>query len=516
MTSIRSAGYTGSRPRTGAAGSGAARSATSAASAFGVPPPLAAGANSTPEAVAREMTTKVHALLEASAAAAAHGDAVLALERAKEAGRRERTLAKHHESTGLMDSFSADLTYGVCFNLATAYANAGMRAEALSTYNLIVKNRAYPNAGRLRVNIGNIHFEAGEFTAALKQYRMALDSIPAASARLRAKVQRNVGICLVRTGSIHDAISAFEAAADPGGHAPAAISQSVTGVQQQQQPARLHQSDSVAAFNLLVCYVALGDTELMRRSFTQLLEIPLSLPDVISGETGRNNDSKGAAAAAAARRPSITSLLGYGAEGPNHALNSPLSDAGGGTARGRSNSFSSTVGSALMLAMPDALTEELRSRQRAELARIVTAAKLIAPHVSGPGAWQAGFDWTISQLRDAHPSAASEVELAKALAFLKLRSFDNAVSCLRSFEKKDTRLKARASVNLSFIYYLEGDFAQAGKYAQLAVKTDRYNARALVNLGVLLVHQGEPERAKEMFLEAIGEQRRRNNVFDES
>ena len=33
--------------------------------------------------------------------------------------------------------------------------------------------------------------------------------------------------------------------------------------------------------------------------------------------------------------------------------------------------------------------------------------------------------------------------------------FDRAVACLRSFEKKDTRLKARAAVNLSFIYYLE-------------------------------------------------------------
>ena len=38
---------------------------------------------------------------------------------------------------------------------------------------------------------------------------------------------------------------------------------------------------------------------------------------------------------------------------------------------------------------------------------------------------------------------------------LQLRSFDRAVACLRAFEKKDTRLKARAAVNLSFIYYLE-------------------------------------------------------------
>ena len=57
--------------------------------------------------------------------------------------------------------------------------------------------------------------------------------------------------------------------------------------------------------------------------------------------------------------------------------------------------------------------------------------------------------------------------------------------------------------------FTQGDIAQAGVFAQLAVKTDRYNARALVNLGVVLVEKGEPERAKEMFLEAIGESPRR-------
>ncbi len=57
------------------------------------------------------------------------------------------------------------------------------------------------------------------------------------------------------------------------------------------------------------------------------------------------------------------------------------------------------------------------------------------------------------------------------------------VQVLKSFEKKDTALKAKAATNLSFLYFLEGDIAQADKYANLAVKHDRYNAKALVNKG---------------------------------
>lgn len=58
-----------------------------------------------------------------------------------------------------------------------------------------------------------------------------------------------------------------------------------------------------------------------------------------------------------------------------------------------------------------------------------------------------------------------------------------AVEVLKSFEKKDTALKAKAATNLSFLYFLEGDVAQADKYANLAVRHDRYNAKALVNKG---------------------------------
>ena len=60
---------------------------------------------------------------------------------------------------------------------------------------------------------------------------------------------------------------------------------------------------------------------------------------------------------------------------------------------------------------------------------------------------------------------------------------------LKAFEKRDKSLMAKASTNLSFLYFLEGDIDLALKYADLAVKDQRYNAKALVNLGNCLFMQ---------------------------
>lgn len=177
----------------------------------------------------------------------------------------------------------------------------------------------------------------------------------------------------------------------------------------------------------------------------------------------------------------------------------------------------------------DPLREETRARQKAALAYITNAARLIAPVVGGssdsaPGSsaaaaaaassssagtgsnanWAAGYDWVIDAARRDHPTVASELAICKALEYMHHKMFDRAIEDLKAFERKDVRLKARAATNLSFLYFLEGDVAQASRYANLAVKHDRYNAKALVNLGNCLMERGEFERAKELYLEAIG------------
>ena len=66
----------------------------------------------------------------------------------------------------------------VLFNLANQYHSSQMFQEAINTYQIIVRNKMFSNAGRLRVNMGNIYFEQRKYSQAIKQYRMALDQIP--------------------------------------------------------------------------------------------------------------------------------------------------------------------------------------------------------------------------------------------------------------------------------------------------------------------------------------------------
>ena len=47
------------------------------------------------------------------------------------------------------------------------------------------RNKAFANAGRLKVNIGNIYFRKKDFPKAIKYYRMALDQVPKVQQKIR-------------------------------------------------------------------------------------------------------------------------------------------------------------------------------------------------------------------------------------------------------------------------------------------------------------------------------------------
>ena len=55
------------------------------------------------------------------------------------------------------------------------------------------------------------------------------------------------------------------------------------------------------------------------------------------------------------------------------------------------------------------------------------------------------------------------------VAPLQAKEFDRAIEEFKAFERKDTYLKTRAATNLSFLYFLEGDMAQARRALSLGV-----------------------------------------------
>lgn len=223
--------------------------------------------------------------------------------------------------------------------------------------------------------------------------------------------------------------------------------------------------DIQTALNLLLCYYARGDQDKMKKHFLKMLSIP------IVGMTEEDEE-----AIVAAKNPIST----FNGDVSNTDI---LSD------------------------KTDFLREELTRRYDAFNEKILTAARLIAPKINDdPEDWISGYKWVLDQLRSDFESVYSSLEIDFSMEYMKHGRIEDAIELLKSFEKKDPSLRALASTNLSFIYYLESDYNQAEKYADIAVRSDRYNAKALVNKGNCFYSAGDYQRAREMYLEAVGVQ----------
>jgi intraflagellar transport protein 88 len=245
MTSNRAAGYT-------AAGkSGGKFDPLNQGDGKAAAKPLEKKADLSPEEKLREMEREIHRLVEESAATREQGNLREALERAKEAGKKERQLCRAREQQNLLDQLNVDLTYAVCLNLAIQHQANDNDNEALTIYTQIVKNKQYPFSGRFRVNMGNVYFKQEKWTNSIKMYRMALDQIPSNVQAIRFKIMRNIGHAFFKMHQFTDAIDSYENLLQHGGQ----------------------HLDFMTGFNLILCYYALGDKERMKNGFLKVLNI---------------------------------------------------------------------------------------------------------------------------------------------------------------------------------------------------------------------------------------------------
>nr|XP_021520655.1 intraflagellar transport protein 88 homolog [Aotus nancymaae] len=133
---------------------------------------------------------------------------------------------------------------------------------------------------------------------------------------------------------------------------------------------------------------------------------------------------------------------------------------------------------------------------------IMTSAKLIAPVIET--SFAAGYDWCVEVVKASqYVELADDLEIKKAVTYLKQRDYNQAVKILKMLEKKDSRVKSAAATNLSALYYMGKDFAQASSYADIAVNSDRYNPAALTNKGNTVFANGDYEKAAEFYKEAL-------------
>ena len=62
---------------------------------------------------------------------------------------------------------------------------------------------------------------------------------------------------------------------------------------------------------------------------------------------------------------------------------------------------------------------------------------------------------------------------------------------MKTIEKKDSKCVGSAATNLSSLYFMDNDIKQAEKYAEAAMKVDRYNSKAHVNKGNCFYAKGK-------------------------
>ncbi|XP_029385568.1 intraflagellar transport protein 88 homolog isoform X1 [Echeneis naucrates] len=420
MTAVRAAGYTSSLTR--------GSTFDPLGQSRGPAPPLEAKSEETAEEKIKILEMKVNDLIEESCMAHSIGALQLALEKAKEAGRKERALVRQREQSGSGEHINLDLTYSVLLNLANQYANNEMYPEALNSYQVIVKNKMFSNAGRLKVNMANIYFKQKNYPKAIKFYRMALDQISNTHKELRIKIMQNIGVVFVRMGQYSDAITSFE-------HIMSESANIKTG------------------FNLILCYYAIGDRERMKKAFLKLISVRLGIDDE-DKYIPSNDDTSSDMVIEAIKNDKL------------HQMERDLK----------------------------ALAEKY----------IMTAAKLIAPAIET--SFAAGFDWCVDMVKSSqYVELANDLEINKAITYLRQKDFKQveAVETLKTFEKKDSRVKSAAATNLSFLYFLEKDFDQADRYADLAMNADRYNPAALINKGNTVFIKQDYEKAAEFYKEAL-------------
>ena len=74
--------------------------------------------------------------------------------------------------------------------------------------------------------------------------------------------------------------------------------------------------------------------------------------------------------------------------------------------------------------------------------------------------YSAGYNWCVDTIKmsSQHSQLANDLEINKAVMFLRQKDLGAAVDTLKAFERQEgTKVASTASTNLSFLYFLQGE-----------------------------------------------------------
>ncbi|XP_061386470.1 intraflagellar transport protein 88 homolog [Musca vetustissima] len=448
-----------------------------------------------------------------------------ALNKAKEAFSLDRTLHRFRDQHGENIFHNFDLTYAVFFNLAEQYERNDMHIEALNTYSIMTKNKMFPHVNQLKLNMGNIYYRMGMYPKAIKMYRMALDSVPNNLKQLRLKITQNIGILFVRMGQYADAAASFEFIMS-------------------------ERADIRSGIHLILCYYAMGDVDKIKNTFRNLCDVQpmeaekdldnensiLKLQQHVVSEQQSNHDRQqtppphqsqrnlhhqnGFENSPTAEIEVINSANGNGSGGnggvggsssfniDDKNNNTNNSGVGGGdsgsnfTGNGAGNNANDhrpktglrpvdRNGYIFQSLKSDELAIYIKQRKNNEKRAITMIVDLISPIIEEN--YNDGYNWCIEVIKTSNLSwLASELELNKALVYLRQNDVNQAIETLQMYDRKsEGSMTASALTNLSFIYINLGNLEMATHCIQQLneIGALQSNAMALVNASIIDYHK---------------------------
>ncbi|XP_026839421.1 intraflagellar transport protein 88 homolog isoform X2 [Drosophila erecta] len=398
-----------------------------------------------------------------------------ALNKAKEAFSLDRTLHQFRDQHGENVYHNFDLTYAVFFNLAEQYERNEMHIEALNTYSIMTKNKMFPHVNQLKLNMGNIYYSMGIYQKAVKMYRMALDSVPKNLSQLRLKIRENIGIIFIRMGSYSDAASSFEF------------------IMSERASIR-------SSIHILLCYYALGDVEKVKLSFRRLCDVQTE-----ASETDMENQTNIIKLQQQAEQVQQTGETDMHKSSDNEKVRNAVTKADGGGSYENLNETKVKYRYVFQALKKDELAIYTNERRNAVKRSITMIVDLISPFIEDN--YNDGYNWCIEIIKTSNLAwLANELELNKALVYLRQNDVNQAIITLQMYDRKsEGSMTASALTNLSFIYISLGNLEMAYHCVnQLEeIGSLKNNASGLINAGIVELASHKLTLARERFERAL-------------
>lgn len=216
-------------------------------------------------------------------------------------------------------------------------------------------------------------------------------------------------------------------------------------------------ADLKCGLHLVLCYYALGDTDKMKRAFQLLLEVQFVLLEE-------------------AEQQKLSTAMMAASPGLQYVWDAIRSD--------------------------ELHTAEMNRKQLAEK-NILMSANLISAVIEEN--FNDGYTWCVEIIKNSsYPMLANELEMNKAIMYLKQHEVSQAIETLKYYEKKEPTIAANAVINLTFIYVQLRDWRMAKRYAEICREIDSYNPATFVNSGTYEMLSGDDlEMAKGYFENAL-------------